>query len=147
MENIEDFLTSEQEQAVVQAIRTAEKNTSGEIRVHLEKDTSTDTLQRAVEVFHILEMDQTTQRNGVLFYVAVMGKKFAIYGDEGINTVVPADFWEETKKIMQEYFVQNNFSQGLIEGILKAGEQLKHYFPYSKTDTNELSDEISKGTI
>ena len=147
MTNLEDFLTLEQEQAIVQVIRTVERNTSGEIRVHLEKDTSTDTLQRAVEVFHILEMNETEQRNGVLFYVAVIGKKFAIYGDEGINAVVPQNFWQEIKAIMQEYFVQGNFSQGLIEGILKAGEELKRYFPYLQTDRNELSDEISKGTI
>ncbi|CEN37084.1 TPM domain-containing protein [Capnocytophaga cynodegmi] len=147
MPRIEDFLTSQEEKEIIEAIRVAEKTTSGEIRVHLESKTSTEPLERAVEVFHLLKMDTTTQRNGVLFYFAVQDKKFAIYGDEGINKLVPADFWETTKNQMRLHFQKGQFCQGIIEGILKAGEELKRYFPYQKEDVNELPDDISKGEI
>lgn len=145
MSKVEDFLSKEEEQAIVEAIRVAEKNTSGEIRVHLEKSTSTDALARAVEVFNLLEMHKTKDSNGVLFYVAVKDKVFAICGDKGINEKVPADFWNSTKDIIASHFKSGNFKQGLVDGILKAGEQLKHHFPYQDDDTDELSNEISIG--
>jgi uncharacterized membrane protein len=145
MSKVEEFLTKKEEQEIVEAIRVAEKNTSGEIRVHLEKKIDTDAIDRAVEVFNELEMYNTKDANGVLIYVAVKSKQFAICGDKGINKVVPTDFWESTKNIMADHFQNGNFKQGLVDGILKAGEQLKKYFPYQDDDTNELSNEISKG--
>ena len=113
--------------------------------MHIEKQTSLATIERAVEVFHQLQMEQTQDRNGVIIYVAVKSKQFAIYGDKGINEKVGADFWNSTKEAMQNHFKSGNFKQGLIDGILKAGEQLKTHFPYQDDDTNELSNEISKG--
>lgn len=144
MPRIEDFLTLEQENQIVEAIRRAEKNTSGEIRVHLENKTSIEPLQRAVEVFHFLKMNTTQQRNALLFYFAVDDKKFAIYGDEGINKVVNTDFWNETKQKMQDSFAKGLFCEGIINGILSAGEALKQFFPHQIDDKNELPDEISK---
>jgi uncharacterized membrane protein len=138
------FLNSEEEQEVIDAIRIAEKNTSGEIRVHIEKGSKNDAFDRAKEVFHILEMDSTKLKNGVLIYLDIKNKTFAICGDKGINDVVAPDFWDSTKTIMQSHFKQGQFKQGLIEGILKAGEQLKKHFPWQKDDDNELSDDISK---
>ena len=145
MSKVEDFLTKEEEQEIVEAIRVAEKNTSGEIRVHIEKTTSKVHFDRALEVFHELKMDETQLQNGVLLYVAVDDHKFVICGDKGINDVVSPDFWDTTKDAMGSQFKQQNFKQGLIDGILIAGEQLKKYFPWSADDTNELSNEISKG--
>ncbi|WP_438425620.1 TPM domain-containing protein [Aquimarina macrocephali] len=145
MSKVEDFLTYDQEQQVVAAIRSAEKTTSGEIRVHLEKHTEIEILERATEVFHWLKMDNTIQRNGVLIYVAVEDRSFAIFGDKGINDVVEDDFWESTKNAILEQFKKGGFTQGLIDGVLLAGEQLQKYFPWDHTDINELSDEISKG--
>ncbi|AXT62766.1 TPM domain-containing protein [Aquimarina sp. AD10] len=142
---IEDFLTADQEQQIVAAIRRAEKTTSGEIRVHIERHTDLDVLERTKEVFHSLKMDTTAQKNGVLIYVAVDDHIFAIYGDEGINKVVPNNFWESTKNAIQHKFKEGNFTQGLVDGILLAGVQLQHYFPWDHDDINELSDEISKG--
>jgi uncharacterized membrane protein len=98
-----------------------------------------------VEVFYELEMNKTKDANGVIIYVAVKDKKFAIYGDIGINNVVPSDFWESTKNIMTNHFKNGNFKDGLVEGITKAGEKLKHFFPFQENDTNELPNEISKG--
>lgn len=145
MSKVEDFLTKEEEQAVVEAIRMAEKETSGEIRVHIEKTTSKVPFDRALEVFNELRMDATELKNGVLIYLAVEDHKFVICGDKGINELVPEDFWDCTKEIMATQFKTKNFKQGLIDGIIKAGEQLKKYFPYQEGDANELSNEISKG--
>ncbi|TXE10409.1 TPM domain-containing protein [Gelidibacter salicanalis] len=145
MSKTEDFLTAEEERQVVEAIRTAEKNTSGEIRVHLEKTSKIDVYERALEVFHMLKMDNTKLQNGVLIYVAVEDKTFVIFGDEGINNVVEDDFWESTKNIMQGHFKRGHFKQGLVDGILKAGKQLEVHFPWEVDDKNEISDDISVG--
>ena len=145
MSKVEDFLTKEEEQEIVEAIRMAEKETSGEIRVHIEKTTSKAAFDRALEVFHELRMDQTELKNGVLIYLAVKDHKFVICGDKGINEVVPKGFWDSTKEVMATHFKSGNFKQGLIDGITKAGEQLQKYFPFEEGDINELSNEISKG--
>lgn len=145
MSKVENFLTQEEEQAIVEAIGIAEKATSGEIRVHIEKTTSLAPFDRALEVFYNLKMNETKEQNGVLIYLAVEDKTFAICGDKGINNVVDEDFWDNTKNIMANHFKRGNFKQGLIDGVLEAGQQLKKYFPYQENDKDELSNEISKG--
>jgi uncharacterized membrane protein len=145
MTKVKAFLSPEDEQEIVSAIGIAEKNTSGEIRVHLEKENTIAPMDRALEVFHHLQMEKTQDRNGVLIYLAYESKQFAICGDEGIDKKVPANFWNSTKDIMVAHFKNNNFKQGLIDGILQAGEQLKTHFPHQDDDIDELSNEISKG--
>ena len=146
MSKVEDFLTQKEEQAIVEAIGIAEKATSGEIRIHIEKTTNLPSFDRALEVFHQLKMNETKDKNGVLIYLAVEDKAFAICGDKGINDAVPVDFWDNTKNTMGNHFKNGNFKQGLIDGILEAGQQLKKYFPYDdENDVDELSNEISKG--
>lgn len=145
MSKVEDFLTATQEQAIVLAIKNAEKNTSGEIRVHIEKTTEKPPMERALEVFYALKMDATELKNGVLIYIAVESKKFAILGDEGINKLVPENFWETEKQIILTHFKNNEFTLGLVTAIEEVGNKLKQFFPYHSDDTNELSDEISKG--
>ncbi|MGL4501730.1 MAG: TPM domain-containing protein [Planktothrix sp.] len=145
MSKVEEFLSKEDESAIVEAIRVAEKNTSGEIRVHLEETTSMDAYDRAMEVFHELNRDATKLQNGVLIYLAVANKTFVICGDKGINEVVAPDFWDCTRDAMVSQFKLGNYKQGLIDGILNAGEQLKKHFPWQEDNTNELSNEISKG--
>ncbi|MDX6188764.1 TPM domain-containing protein [Flavobacterium sp. Fl-318] len=145
MSKVEDFLSKKEEQEIVEAIGMAENNTSGEIRVHIEQTTSKVHFDRALEVFHELKMDETQLKNGVLFYFAVADKNFVICGDKGINDLVSSDFWDSTRNIMVTQFKSGNFKQGIVDGILSAGEQLKKYFPRLAEDTNELSNEISKG--
>ncbi len=146
MSKVEDFLTKQDEEEIVEAIRTAEKATSGEIRVHIEKSHGTkDIFERAMEVFHLLKMDNTKEENGVLIYVAVEDRDFVIYGDRGINQVVPEDFWETTKDAIVARFKSGEFKQGLIDGILKAGQELQNHFPWNEDGSNELSNTISKG--
>lgn len=144
MSQVEDFLTTAEEQEIVEAIRVAEMETSGEIRVHIEKTTSGDAFDRALEVFHLLKMDNTKLQNGVLIYLAVEDKNFVICGDKGINDVVSDDFWNCTKEAMTTQFKQGNFKQGLIDGIKSAGDQLQKYFPWEEGDSDELSNEISR---
>lgn len=145
MSKIEDFLTASEEQQIVEAIQTAEKNTSGEIRVHIEKNTEKPSMERALEVFYFLEMDRTDQRNGVLFYIAVESKKFAILGDEGINNLVSENFWDSEKELVLSHFKKNEFTKGLELAIKEVGKKLITFFPYQSNDINELPDEISKG--
>ena len=99
MSKVEDFLSVKAEQEIVEAIRQAEQNTSGEIRVHIEKTTDVSHYNRALEVFRSLKMFNTQQKNAVLIYVAVEDHKFVIYGDKGIDAVVPNDFWDTTKTL------------------------------------------------
>lgn len=145
MSKVEKFLTKEEEQEIISAIRVAEKNTSGEIRVHIEATSDKGADERSLEVFHLLKMNNTKDANAVLIYVAVKDKKFVIYGDKGINEVVPKDFWNSTKDVMQSHFKKGHFKQGIVDGILKAGEELQAHFPWQIDDENELSNEISKG--
>ncbi|WP_040248449.1 TPM domain-containing protein [Psychroserpens mesophilus] len=145
MSKVEAFLSVDEEQEIIEAIRTAEQNTSGEIRIHIENSSKLDAFNRAMEVFHFLKMDNTKQQNGVLIYVAVEDKTFVIYGDKGVNDVVPKGFWDSTKDVIQSHFKHGNFKQGLIEGVLKAGKQLETHFPWIHGDTNQLPDDISKG--
>ena len=140
------FLSKTEEQEIIEAIVIAEKNTSGEIRVHIEENSSKPSIERAKEVFHILKMDVTELKNGVLFYICTATKSFAILGDKGINDLVAPDFWNSTKDVVLEKFKNGQYKEGLIKGILEAGKQLKKHFPYDdETDTNELSNEISRG--
>lgn len=145
MSDIQTFLSKEDEAAIVAAIQEAEKNTSGEIRVHIEAHTEEEHYEHALHIFEHLEMHKTALRNGVLIYIAVDDHQFVILGDEGINNVVPDTFWNDTKDLMQDYFRKGQFKEGLVAGILKAGQELKAHFPYEDEDTDELSNEISKG--
>jgi len=141
--NASSFFTKEQQSQILAAVKEAEKSTSGEIRVHIETTCPEDVLDRAAWIFNKLKMHNTVDRNGVLFYLAVRDRKFAVIGDGGINAVVPEGFWDEIKENMQKHFREGKFTEGLSVGIIKAGEQLRTHFPYRKADVNELSDEIS----
>jgi len=141
--SVENFFSKEEKKQITDAIAEAELNTSGEIRLHMEGNCKIDVLDRAAYIFEKLNMHKTEQRNGVLFYLAVHDRKFAIIGDAGINKLVPTDFWDVIKETMLTYFKEGKFTEGLTKGILMAGEQLKANFPYQKEDENELSNEIS----
>ncbi|WP_199131949.1 TPM domain-containing protein [Pedobacter sp. ASV17] len=135
------FTTKEQE-LIANAITEAEKATSGEIRIAVEKHCKGDAYERATVYFHELGMDQTSQHNGVLIYLATEDHKFAIIGDKGINNLVPPDFWETTKTAMKAHFMSNNLCDGIIAGIALAGEKLSTFFPHKNDDVNELPNEI-----
>lgn len=139
------FFSKEQKDNIVQAIREAERNTSGEIRVHIDRFCRGDVLDRAAYIFEKLHMNRTKLRNGVLFYLAVEDRKFAVLGDAGINAVTPGNFWDEIKSAMAASFSEKDFTGGLVRGIIMAGSQLKEHFPRKADDVNEMSDDISFG--
>lgn len=142
------FFSEAEKEKVIAAIKQAELNTSGEVKVHIEElCPEADPLERAKKVFFHLNLDGTAQRNGVLFYLAYGDKKFAVLGDIGIDKLVPANFWESTRDTLRFNFEQGNFSEGLQMGIKEAGFQLKKYFPYKSDDINEISDDISTDII
>ncbi len=139
------FLTKEEQEQIVTAIESAELNTSGEVRVHLESICKGDPVERAVYIFDKLKMHKTKERNGVLIYIAFDSRKFAIIGDSGINAKVPDGFWDEEKEILLAALKEGRAAEGLISVIDIAGKSLKEFFPYQKDDTNEQSNEISFG--
>lgn len=145
MPDITQYISTQDEKEIIDAIKQAEKNTSGEIRVHIEnKCPEDDAFDRALQIFENLEMHKTELQNGVLFYVALEDHQFVICGDQGINDAVENNFWDTTKDIVISHFKEEKYKQGLVEGIIKAGEELKKHFPYQSDDINELSDDISK---
>lgn len=140
-----EMINKEQQAEILKAIGTAERNTSGEIRVHIEKKCPVDVLDRAAFIFKKLKMHNTQLRNGVLFYLALEDRKFAILGDAGINAKVQENFWDEIKNVLAGHFQNSDFAGGLSKGIIMAGEQLTTFFPIQPDDVNELSDDISFG--
>lgn len=138
--------SSSEEKMILDAVKTAEQQTSGEIRVHVEKICKRDdVLDRAVEVFYQLGMQNTRYKNGVLIYVSLIDKKMAILGDKGIHEKVPDSFWEDAKIIMAQKFKDGMIAQGIVDGIHVAGNQLAIFFPPESNDINELPDSISQG--
>jgi uncharacterized membrane protein len=137
------FFTKEQQDQIRAAIKEAEEATSGEIRVHIETSVAGNVLDRAAWIFKRIGMHNTAERNGVLYYLSVTNRKFAVIGDEGINARVKAGFWDEVKVLLEEHFNDGKFTEGLVKGILLTGLQLKEHFPHRKNDINELPDDIS----
>lgn len=136
------IFTIQEQELIAHAITEAEKATSGEIRIAVEKHCKGDAYERAAIYFHELGMNQTSQHNGVLFYLATEDHKFAVLGDSGINKLVPADFWETTKTAMKAHFMAGNLCDGIIAGIALAGEKLSTFFPHKSDDVNELPNDI-----
>jgi uncharacterized membrane protein len=142
---VEDVISVEQQARVVDAIRLAELNTSGEVKVHLERFCKGDALDRAKEKFAKLDLHKTALRNAVIVYVAVEDRKAAIFGDEGIHTKVDADYWKTELDMMLAHFKKGEYAEGLIQVVTDIGEKLKAEFPYNaQTDSNEVSNDISR---
>lgn len=137
------FFSGKEKKQILAAVREAEKDTSGEIRVHLEYKTRGPVYGYAQKVFQRIGMTKTAQRNGVLIFLVTQDKKFAVLGDVGINEKVPEGFWHDVVEIMQAHFKENKFAEGIAEAVLRIGEKLKAYFPYQSDDKNELPDNIS----
>jgi len=136
------IFTEEQQEQISNAIAEAEKATSGEIRIAIDKHCEGDAIERATAHFAKLGMDKTSRHNGVLIYLAHADHKFAIIGDSGINRLVPKDFWETTKVAMQAHFASGNLVQGIIAGIMLTGEKLATFYPFEQGDINELPNEV-----
>jgi uncharacterized membrane protein len=145
MTSAQSFFREDQVAAIKEAVVAAELKTSGEVRVYIESSCGKSLMDRAADIFVKLELHKTAARNGVLFYLAIEARQFAILGDKGINAKVPPNFWDNIKEHMQERFRTGHFTEGLIEGITMAGDKLVEHFPYERTDLNELMDDVVFG--
>jgi uncharacterized membrane protein len=141
------FFSAEEEAKIVDAIKAAEQQTSGEVRLYIEsKCRFVDPLDRAAEIFLQLKMNETAERNAVLVYIATVHKQLAIFADEGIYKKAGQQFWNNAVRTMIAEFRKDNYAEGLTEVIHKTGELLKTHFPYDvSTDKNELPDDIVFG--
>jgi uncharacterized membrane protein len=143
----EDFFSDAEKSQIVEAIQRAEQRTSGEVRLYVERRCRfVDPVMRAKELFVVLKMTDTAERNGVLVYVATKDRQLAVFGDEGIHTKVGSDFWNNEVGKMLKQFNRENYAAGIVQIIHDIGEALTTHFPYDgKTDKNELSDDIVFG--
>lgn len=141
------FFSNEENEQIVHAIKEAEKQTSGEIRVFVEgRCKYVDALDRAIEIFTKLHMEKTEMRNGVLFYIAIKDKQLAIFADKGIHEATGDKHWKNVVKEILSVFSKDSVVAGITTSIGKIGEALKTHFPYDKdVDKNELPDEIVFG--
>ena len=139
------FFSERERHGIAAAIRKAESETSGEIRVHVEGRCPGDPTGRAREIFAALGMHRTTRRNGVLLYLAVRDRRLAVVGDEGIHRAVPDRFWEGIAVEMERHFGTGRFLGGLLSGIERIGAELASHFPGTPDDRNELPDVPSEG--
>ena len=144
MASAKDFFNDAEKDAIIAAIRKLEIHTSGEIRVHIDDRCDEEAYDRAVKVFQFLKMDQTAFRNGVLIYIAVKDRKFAIIGDEAIYQKVDNNFWSAVAQKLHNEFVETHFADGVINAIESVGKTLIKYFPdVDELERNELPDDIS----
>ena len=138
-------LSEIQQAEVLLAIQEAELKTSGEIRVHIESHCEGHPIERSKVLFYQLGMNQTDLQNGVLVYLAIKDRKYAIIGDKGIDAKVPLKFWEEIRDEMKPILATNEFGKALALGVNRIGKVLVESFPYLEGDVNELSNDISYG--
>jgi uncharacterized membrane protein len=138
------FLTRDERERVIDAIRSFETRTSGEIRVHLQERTDESASRAAIRVFERIGMTATRDRSGVLFFVSVRDRRFAVIGDTGIDAVTPDDFWAGIVRRVESRFAEGRYADGLTEGIAAAADALMRHFPPRAADTNELPDSISE---
>lgn len=137
-------LVSQADEArLIKAIQLAELKTSGEVRVHIEKTCKGDPLEECKKQFVKLNMHQTKDRNGILFFLAINSKSFAVWGDEGIHQKVSDEFWKSITDCAIGYFKQNDLMTGIEKAVELCGDKLKIHFPVETDDKNELSNEIS----
>ena len=138
-------LSRDEGRTVIEAIKAAEKMTSGEIRVHITKKCKSNVYAEAQKVFNRLRMHRTKERNAVLIFVALESRQFAILGDSGIHRHVGDSFWDQTRDKMISCFSKDQIKEGVVAGVLNVGEKLKAYFPSAENDSNELSNKITEG--
>lgn len=142
---LDRHLTKQERKEIVNAISEAERMTSGEIRVHLQKKCKQDALQEAKIIFHRLKMHKTKHRNGVLIFIALESRRFAILGDSAIHGHVGDSFWNESRDKIASYLSKGQIKEGIIAGVMSIGDKLKAHFPVEVKDKNELSNELTEG--
>ncbi|MBL7745751.1 MAG: TPM domain-containing protein [Chitinophagaceae bacterium] len=141
------FFNESEKNLIVEAIRNAEKRTSGEVRVFIEsKCRYVDAIDRAAEIFFRLKMEKTDDRNAVLLYVAMKDHQLAVFADQGIYQRMGQEYWNDEIKKMISNFNQHDHAAGIRQCVKEIGEALHYHFPFDNdTDKNELPDDIVFG--
>lgn len=142
-----NILTENEMSEIASVISAVEKETTGEIRVNIQKtrsfgDRKLSIYELAIQNFYKLGMDKTKDKTGVLIYLLLSDKKFQIIGDEGINKKVSKEFWDVLAMKMADYFRDNKFVEGISNTVREVGTVLKKEFPMKSGDTNELSNDV-----
>jgi len=138
-----DFLGKLEHDRIVQAIREAEKETSGEIRVYVQRGKlDGDALPAAQKKFDQLGMHKTRDRNGVLIYVAPRAHKFAVVGDQAIHEKCGDALWQSVVAKMRDHFKNERFSDAIVDAIRDIGDVLSQHFPRKGDDKNEMPDAL-----
>lgn len=147
MATSESFFSKIDEPRVVEAIRAAELRTRGEIRIHVTEADVEDVVKKAAETFERLGMTATSERNGVLIFVAPASRKFAVLGDSGLTSLVGTNALDEIASTMSAAFREGRFTDGLVATVARAGDLLAAHFPpkSGSADQDELSNAISRG--
>ena len=138
-----DFIPSDGQRRIADAITAAERHPTGEICVHVTPRCRGNVMKRATKTFNRLHLYTTRRRNAVLIFVAYEDRKFAILGDTGINDVVPDGFWDAEVEELGRFLKAGRQVDGLCEVISHIGERLSQYFPGERDDENELSNEVT----
>jgi len=138
------FFSAFDSERIVQAIASAERRTSGEIRVHVTRHSPKNLEARAERRFHLLGMTKTAERNGVLIYIAPKARRFRILGDQAVHEKAGEDFWTQVAAAMEEHFRRGEFTEGVVRGVERVGELLAVHFPRRSADQNELPDEVTE---
>lgn len=143
----EPLLSKEIQDAVVACIAATELHSSGEIRVYVESHCSlVDPVKRCEEVFEQLKMHETKERNGVLLYLALNDRQFAIVGDKNINEKIGGnDYWQHIAVNLQAHFRAGKLKEGICYCITEIGLSLSKFYPQNGDNKNELPDEIVFG--
>lgn len=143
----EQFVNELQREAILDAIKAAELQTSGEIRVFICENAVEMPVTAAEAEFIGLGMEKTRDRNGVLIFVAPASQNFAVVGDSGIHARCGNEFWERITEEMSKEFKSGRFTEGIVRAVSKAGALLANHFPRSQQDRNELPDEVRFGRV
>lgn len=141
-----EFLSRLDHERIVAAISAAEKTTSGEIRVFVQRgEIKGDALPLAERKFQALGMQKTAERNAILIFVAPRAQKFAVVGDEGVHAKCGTEFWQGLVDAMRDHFKRDAFTEALVHGVDSAGQLLARYFPRRSDDRDELSNDVVEG--
>lgn len=140
--NASQFIATLVDEQVVQAIRSAEARTSGELRVFVTDKDVEDPMAEAWKTFARLNMQNTAKRNAVLIFVAPMARKFAIVADVGILPFCAEAFWKELARQLSEGFKAGDYTGSLVRLIAEIGRVIAVHFPPLEGDANELPDEV-----
>ena len=139
-------------EAIGAAVAVAERETSAEIRVHLDRQLarhtdvpSGDALARARQVFVRLRMHETDEHNGVLIYLAVEDRKLAIVGDDAVHACVGEQYWASVRDAMVERLRRGEAREAILHAVGDVGAILRKFFPPRPGRHNQLSDEVSLG--